>query len=100
MSDKEKDFLDDETEGYYMTLTDEATGEDREFELYARATIDGNDYFALVPVDEKTDEYVLLRGKQVDGSVMFETIDDDDEFEKIEDYFNDLLFGEVDYDED
>ncbi len=100
MSDKEKDFLDDETEGYFMTLTDEATGEEKEFELYARATLDGNDYFALVEVGEKADEYLILRGDRVGDDIMFETIDDDDEFEKVEDYFNDLLFGDVDYDED
>ena len=99
MADNKKDNTYEE-EGYFMTLTDEATGEEREFELYASANIDGNDYYALVPTDEKDDDLVLLRGRREGEDIFFETIDDDDEFDKVEDYFNDLLFGEVDYDED
>jgi hypothetical protein len=30
--------------------------------------------------------------------IILESIDDDDEFEKAEDYFNDLFFSEIDYD--
>ncbi len=99
MSEKEKDIFPDESEGYFLTLTDEATGEDKEFELYARATIEGKDYFALAPVNESTDEYIILSGRRDGDNIMFETVDDDDEFEMVEDYFNDLLFGEVNYDE-
>ena len=32
------------------------------------------------------------------GEEIFETIDDDDEFEKVADMFDDMLFGEEDYD--
>ena len=32
------------------------------------------------------------------GEDLLVTIDDDDEFEKAEDYFNDLFFSEIDYD--
>jgi uncharacterized protein YrzB (UPF0473 family) len=99
MSKKEKDIFPDESEGYFLTLTDEATGEDKEFELYARATIEGKDYFALAPVNESTDEYIILSGRRDGDNIMFETVDGDDEFEMVEDYFNDLLFGEVNYDE-
>ena len=99
MAEKEKDIFPDESEGYFLTLTDEATGEDKEFELYARATINGKDYFALAPVNESTDEYIILCGRRDGENIMFETVDDDDEFEMVEDYFNDLLFGEVNYDE-
>ena len=35
-----------------------------------------------------------------DGEELLVTIDDDDEFEKVEDYFNDLFFGVADYDND
>ena len=99
MSKKEKNILGDEAEGYFMTLVDEK-GKEREFELYAQCSLDGNDYFALAPVDGADDEYVLLRGKKVGEEIFFETIDDDDEFERVEDYMGDILFGEVDYDED
>ncbi len=90
----------EELDGGIITLTDEETGEEQDFELYARATIDDNDYFALVPCEEDADEYVILRAT-IDGEdILFETIEDDEEFEKVEDYFNDLLFSEADYDED
>ena len=101
MTDFEKNpELEEELDENIITLTDEDTGEEQDFEIWAQATIDEKIYFALVPVDDEGDEYVILRAT-VDGEdLIFETIDDDDEFEKAEDYFNDLLFSEVDYDED
>ncbi len=99
MADLEKDMELEEEVDNIITLTDEETGEEKDFEIYARATIDEQMYFALVPADEDGDEYVILKAV-VDGEdLLFETVDDDDEFDKVEDYFNDLLFGEVDYDE-
>ncbi len=98
MADIDKE-IGNEEEGYFLTLTDEQSGEEHEFELFARATINDKDYYALVPTDENNDEYVILRGRKEGEEVFFESIDDDDEFEVVEDYFNDLLFNEVDYDE-
>jgi len=99
MADLEKELEGEELDNV-ITLTDEETGEEKDFELYARCTIDDNLYFALVPVDDEGDEYVILRATVDGDDMVFETIEDDDEFEKVEDYFNDLLFNEVDYDED
>ena len=80
-------------------LTDEETGEEVPFEMVARCTIDDKLYFALIPVDDDGEEYVILRATVDGDDMIFETVDDDEEFEKVEDYFNDLLFSEVDYDE-
>ena len=81
-------------------MTDEDTGEEIDFQLIARATLDDVLYFALIPADdEDADEYVILRVSEDGEDVLLESIDDDDEFEKVEEYFNDILFGEVDYDE-
>ena len=98
MADIEKE-VSEELEDNVITLTDEETGEEKDFELYARCTIDDKLYFALVPVDDDGYEYVILRASVDGDDMIFETIDDDDEFEKVEDYFNDLLFNEIDYDE-
>ena len=100
MTDFEKNpNVEEELDENIITLTDEDTGEEQDFEIWAQAKIDDKLYFALVPVDDDGEEYVILRAT-VDGEdLIFETIDDDDEFEKAEDYFNDLLFSEVDYDE-
>ena len=102
MSDIEKNINDEEVDelgDIVYTLTDEETGEELDFQLIARATIDEVLYFALVPAeDEECEEYVILRVTKDGDDLVLESIDDDDEFEKVEDYFNDLLFGEVDYD--
>ena len=85
-------------EPFIITLTDEETGEDKEFELLAQATIDEKVYYALVPANEESDEYAILRVTEDGDDLILESIDDDDEFTKAEDYFNDLFFNEVDYD--
>lgn len=81
-----------------FTLTDEETGEEKDFELLASGEVDGQRYFALAPADEDSDEYAILKVFEDGEDIILETIDDDDEFEKVEDYFNDLFFNEVDYD--
>ncbi len=82
-----------------VTLTDEETGEELDFEIIADGTVDGKNYFALVPVEDDNGEYVILEYREDGDDLILETIEDDDEFDKVEDYFNDLLFNEVDYDE-
>jgi uncharacterized protein YrzB (UPF0473 family) len=98
----EKNFNEEEIEELgevIYTLTDEETGEEIDFQLIARATIDQQLYFALVPADdEEAEEYVILRVSEDGDDLLLESIEDDDEFDKVEDYFNDLLFGEADYD--
>ena len=102
MSEMEKNFNEEveDLEDIIYTLTDEDTGEEIDFQLIARATIDDQLYFALVPADdEDAEEYVILRVSEDGDDLLLESIEDDDEFDKVEDYFNDLLFGEADYDE-
>lgn len=103
MADFEKNLNEEEIgefDDIIYTLTEEETGEEKDFQLIAQVTIDDVLYYALLPLDEEGDEYVILRVTEEGEDVVFDTIDDDDEFEKVEEYFNDLLFGEVDYDEE
>ena len=98
MTDMEKNLENEEIPVF--TLTDEETGEEKDFELLARATIDEKLYFALVPADEEeAEEYVILSVEEDGDDLVLSSIDDDDEFDKVEEYFNDLFFSEVDYDE-
>ena len=100
MADIEKNIPEEELEEIpVFTLTDEDTGEEKDFELLARAELDGKLYFALVPADEDSEEYVILSVEEDGDDLILETIDSDEEFEKVEDYFNDLFFNEIDYDE-
>ena len=86
-----------------ITLTDE-DGKDIDFEIIADAEIDGVVYFAMAPVggaktNEGIVEYVLLKlEKDDDGEDMFVTVDDDDEFDKVADFFDDMFDSEEDYD--
>ena len=101
MADIEKNLPEEEEfdEVPVFTLTDEETGEEKDFELLARAELDDKLYFALVPANEESEEYVILKVEEDGDDLILETIDSDEEFEKVEDYFNDLFFNEIDYDQ-
>lgn len=99
MQDNQNNIPEEELEASIITLTDEETGEKLDFLLIAEATIDDKLYYALEPAeDNENEEYVILRVTEGEEDAILETIDDDEEFEKVEDYFNDLLFNEIDYD--
>ena len=91
--------MDEIYDGDIYTLTDE-TGKESEFELIGSCEFEGKTYLARVPVEEGADEYVILRLELDEtGEETLVTIDDDDEFDRVADYFEDELFDTVDYDE-
>lgn len=91
----------------FYTLTDEE-GNEIEFELIGAAEIKGITYYAMIPADaaDKAQEeengfceYVILRAeKDEEGADSLVTIDDDEEFDDVADYFDDLFSEEIDYD--
>lgn len=92
----------EENEIEYYTLTDE-NGNETEYELLATCEKDGNKYYALIPsnIPEESEylEYVILKLEKEEGGEEFlVSVDDDDEFESVADYFDDLLAEEIDYD--
>ena len=98
MADIEKNINEEAEESDVIVLTDSESGEDMEFDILASAELDGQIYYALAPVGDESDEYVILKAKEEGDEVIFESVDDDDEFEKAEEYFNDLFFNEIDCD--
>ena len=100
MSDIEKNVNDEELmESPVLTLTDEETGEERDFELIAEATIGEKRYYALIPADDdEGEEYVILRVTEDGDDLLLESIDDDDEFDRVADAFEDTFMGEIDLD--
>ena len=90
-------FEDDEI----YTLTDE-DGVEKEFQLLGACELEGIEYLALIPLDDnEAGEYVILKHELDDnGEDMLVTIDDDDEFDRVADFFEVQLFDEVDFDED
>ena len=83
------------------TLVDE-NGEECQFECVARYEEGDDIYFAMLPLDEEgNDEYVILKlDVDENGEDALISVDDDAEFDKISDIFDDMLFNEVDYDQE
>lgn len=90
----------EDDEPIVYTLTDDETGEEVDFELLAEGEIEGQLYYAMAPAgDDEAEEYVIFRVTEDGDDIVLESIEDDDEFDKAEDYFNDLFFSDVDYDD-
>ncbi len=104
MAEEKNPVMEEGTEEEYFdteiyTLTDEE-GNDEEFELIGKYMENGVTYNALIPADEKKQngEYIVLRREvDEDGEVYLVTIEDDDEFDRIADIF-DESFNKFDYD--
>ena len=99
MSENEK--LNPEEEYDVYTLTDE-DGNESEFTLIGSVEMKGNTYYALIPadVDEESEylEYVILKKTIEDGEEVLVSVDDDDEYDDVADYFDDLFADEIDLD--
>lgn len=85
------------------TLTDE-DGNELHFALLGTLEHEGEVYKALIPVnedgEEESNEYVILKcAVDEDGEDVLETIEDDEEFDRIADIFDDE-FSDIFYDED
>ena len=101
MNDNKKNEIEEESN--IITLTDE-DGKEIDFEVIGDAEIDGTVYYAMAPVGAATSnegiiEYVLLKlTEDEDGEEVFVTVDDEDEFDKVADFFDDMFDSEEDYD--
>ena len=61
------------------------------FELYDIVEVDEQEYALLLPVDDKEDDEVVLMRLTTEGDeYLLETIDDDDEFEKVAAYVENM----------
>ena len=96
MSDKDLEM--EELEPDRVTLTDEE-GVEREFDIIGSLELDGNEYFALVAVEGDEDEYIILKVVEENGEEVLITIDDDDEFDRVADAFDNEMMEEIDLDD-
>jgi len=60
------------------------------FELFDVVEVDEKEYALLLPVDEESDEVVLMRITNDGDEYLFETIEDDEEFDKVAKYVESL----------
>lgn len=87
-----------------VTLTDEE-GVETDYEIIGSVEVDEVLYYALVPCTEdgkEPEEYIVLRSeteKNENGEEeeILVTIDDDEEFDRVADIFDDE-FADIDYD--
>ena len=87
--------LNPDYENDMITLTYE-DGSTAEFYVVAVFPVDGKDYAALMPAasseDYESDDLLLYRYQELaDDDISLTTIDDEDEFEKAADAFDELL---------
>jgi len=75
-------------------------GEEYQFELLDRGELDGAEYVALMPIEDTADEAedeeaegeLVFMKSVMDGDEEFlESIEDDDEYERVSDYFTERL---------
>jgi len=99
MAENKTDNLDEEDDENTCFLIDE-DGNEKPFEIIGQLEIDGTDYLAFMPLDSDECEYVILKKeKDENGEDVYVTIDDDDEFEKVAEEFENEMFDELDMDE-
>ncbi len=91
------EFEEIEEETYFLIDED---GVETPFEVIGRIEIEGVEYLAFMPLDSDECEYVILRkGIDEEGNIIYDTIDDDEEFETVAEIFEDELFSDFDLDE-
>lgn len=97
---EENEMLEEEMNIY--TLTDE-DGTESDYEMVGSVEVDGTLYYALIPYTEEEDdsaeiEYIVLRSeKDENGEEVLVSIEDDEEFDRVADIFDDE-FADIDYD--
>lgn len=87
-----------------VTLTDE-DGTEKDFEIIGSVEVDDILYYALIPCTDdgkEPEEYIVLRseiekGENGEEEEILVSIEDDEEFDRIADIFDDE-FADIDYD--
>ncbi|MDQ7095540.1 DUF1292 domain-containing protein [Desulfosporosinus sp. PR] len=102
MTDNTHDHEHDAEEFDTVVLTDDE-GKDHEFLHLDTLELEGSTYFVLMPIseedseDEDADEAIILKlGKDAEGGEMLLDIEDDEEWEKVADAWENLVDSEED----
>jgi len=100
MTEHPHDHEHDAEEFDTVVLTDDE-GKDHEFLHLDTLELEGSTYFVLMPIsedesgDEESDEAIILKlGKDAEGGEMLLDIEDDEEWEKVADAWENLVESE------
>lgn len=74
-----------------VTLVDEE-GEEHDFTVIDIIEVDGSEYAILLPVDEESNEAIILKFTQdEEGNELLVDIEDDEEWEKVSDAWEEMI---------
>lgn len=98
-----KDDLDNEGEEYEVLILIDDDGQEHSFELIAELEMEGHNYVVVAPIDEEADEeaeeeevdITILRATfDEEGNMYLADIEDDEEWEKVADAWQELVDSE------
>ncbi len=97
MTDDVNKQEDMEEEAFDIVVLNDDEGNEHEFMHLATVEVDGNTYFVLLPVeetenddDEEAEAIILKLGKDENGEDMLMDIEDDEEWEKVADAWEEM----------
>ena len=103
MDENKMNGVEELDEAMLYTLQDE-NGTEYTFELIAAYEKNSVNYYAMIPAEDNGEneflEYTILKGVMENGEESLVSIDDDDEFEDIAAYFDNIFSEELDVDYD
>ncbi|MBZ4662446.1 MAG: hypothetical protein JG776_128 [Caloramator sp.] len=83
-----------------IVLTDE-NGQETSFEFITDLEVDGNVYYVLYPVDSEEEDAVVFKVEvDEEGQEVLSVIEDDDEFEKVAEAYQEWLDSNEDFEFD
>ena len=91
--------MDEEFGASFITIEDD---EGNEFELEHLGTVEyeNEEYMVFLPADMDEDDpdygFIILKVVEVDGEEQFVSVDDDDELQRVYDYYMEQVFSEED----
>jgi uncharacterized protein YrzB (UPF0473 family) len=91
--------MDEDFGASYISLTDD---EGNEFELEHLSTFEFEDaeYMVFLPADMDVDDpdygYIILKVEEVDGEEQFVSVDDENELQRVYDYYMEVIFEDED----
>jgi len=77
-----------------VTLVDEE-GKEHDFTVIDIIEVDGSEYAIMLPVDEENNEAIILKfAKDEEGNELLVDIEDDEEWEKVSDAWEEMIADE------
>ena len=88
--------LEEEEEAFDIVVLNDDEGNEHEFMHLATLEVEGSTYFVLLPVEESEDDdeeaeaIILKLGKDENGEDMLMDVEDDEEWEKVADAWEEM----------